>query len=951
MAQQSEPTADLIQHASIAGELARNLWGRTDFDKYDSAWAEARNWMVDYRGGLFTRAGFEFGDVIEWTAGGAVKFVPFMFSPDTSNTYVCVFTKLKVRFIQSNAWVLEAAKTIASVANGAGNRITVTSNAHGFADGDLVKVAAFTHASLLFLNTRTIIVANKTANTFDLADAITGSLIVKAGITTSAGTASRVYTITSPYSDSELEALHCEQIRDTIRLTHRSYPVKNLVRTAHTTWAISNEVFTRTLAAPTGVSNTADSAGGYFYLYRISAIDEDGEESLPVTFITGSSGDIMGTSGPALHLLWTPVVGAVRYRIYRGNGNNSNNAAGINPDAPVGFVAEVTGNRFTDEGVTPDFSRTPLKAYNPFANGRIKYVDVTTPGTTYEWDGAITWPAGGTGASGYLAIEGDGNSPVRGVVVIDGGKDYTGTTVTAAGGAADAVMTAALSPATGNYPACSAFFQQRQLYAATDNFPLRIFGTRPGLLSNFDFSVLGADDDSYEFDLDTDRIAPIRHLVSMRGGLAVFSQVGCWIVSGRETGNVLTANTAEATPQNTVGASIARPVVIDAQILYAAEAGQELRLLLYDDYNHIFQASNVSVLSNHLFAPSIRITGICWAQAPYKIAYAVQNNGRLIALTLDTQNSVFAMTPQWTQGYFRAIASIEESAEDRLYVAVERYVQSTRCLFFERLQSRMFPRLEEAFCVDGGLSLGKTAPTGRLTPSTLTGAVVFGVTGGTPFAAGDVGKIIRCGEGKATITVFNSNINVSAAWTRDLDSTLDVFPNTTTPKSFDTGEWWMDSTVTTVRGMWHMIGQSISVLADGQVVTGKTVDTDGVFTLSTAASRVHAGLGFTARAVTLPPTVSDSVIEGQTKDITGIAFRVNDTYGLKVGGSPTDLKDAADQNQRRGWTTVNSFRNDIIDEKVRSAWSKDQPVYIVQSDPLPACILHFIRRISLGDES
>lgn len=948
---QSEPTADLIQHASIAGELARNLWGRTDFDKYDSAWAEARNWMVDYRGGLFTRAGFEFGDVIEWTAGGDVKFIPFMFSPDTSNTYVCVFTKLKVRFIQSNAWVLEAAKTIASVANGTGNRITVTSNAHGFADGDLVKVAAFTHASLLFLNTRTCIVANKTANTFDLADAITTSLIVKAGITTSAGTASRVYTVTSPYSDAELVDVGYEQILDTIRLTHPSYPIKNLTRTAHTSWTLANETIGRVLTPPTSLAvalgtGTADDNRTYFY--HVSALDVNGDESLAALVPMLNGANIMSAEG-TLKITWTGVTGAVAYKVYRSRMVPSVDGSDLRSDTPVGYIGRSTGVQFNDPGITPDFSDTPLLANNPFANGRITSVAVTTAGSGYNWDSVITWPAGGTGARGYLAARGLANTTIQGLVVQDGGSGYTGTTVTAADGTL-AVMTATVSPLTGNYPRCSALFQQRQIYGSTDNYLLRIFGSRPGLFSNFDYSTLGADNDSYEFDLDTDKEVPIRHLVAMRGGLTAFLQTGVWILTVRGDA-ALTADNVQAVPQNKIGANKAKPVVIDSQILYAADSGQELRLLSYDDYNHIFSTSDVSVLSNHLFAPSIRVTGMCWAQAPYKIAYAVQSNGRLVALTLDTQNSVFAMTPQWTQGYFRAVAAIEESAEDRLYVAVERYVQSTRCLFFERLQSRAFPRLEEAFCVDAGLSLGKTAPTGRLTPSTLTGAVVFSVTGGTPFAAGDVGKVIRCGEGKATITVFNSNINVSATWTRSLDDTLDVFPNTTTPRSFDTGEWWMDSTVTTVRGMWHMIGQSISVLADGQVVSGKTVDTDGMFTITTAASRLHAGLGFTARAVTLPPTVSDAVIEGQTKDIVGIAFRVNDTYGLKVGGSLTDLKDAADPNQRRGWTTVNSFRNDIIDEKVRSAWSKDQPVYIVQTDPLPACILHFIRKMSLGDES
>lgn len=946
----ADSTTDLIQHASVAGELAPNLWGRTDYEKYDSAWAEAKNWMVDYRGGLFTRAGFEFGDVVPWTAGNGAKVVPFTFSPDTANTYSCVFTASKVRFIQDNAWVLETALVVASVANGAANKIVMTSNAHGLSNGDYIKLSGFTHATLLYLNTRTIVAANITANTFDIADAITGSLITKASIGTSTGSASRVYSITSPYSDSELVELKAEQIRDTIRLTHPDYPIKNLTRTAHASWAIANESIGRTSTKPgalTLTDSTSTGAADYSYFVHVTGVNINGEESLPSIGRIDGASEIDTTADHWIKATWTPVAGAVSYNVYRSRAiHTSTISTAVNSGIPVGYVGNTVAAQFTDPGITPDYSKTPLRGYNPFANGAIKYVDVTAVGNGYAWNSTITWPATGTGADGYLLCESDDNSPIYGVVILNGGSGYTNNTVTAATGAG-ATMVASRTAASGNNPRCCALFQQRLVYAGTDNYPIRLFGTRPGLLSNFDVSELSADNDSYEFDLDADEVAPIRHLVSMRGGITLMSQVGVWLLAGRDD-NVLSANNAQATLQNTVGASLASPIVIDSQILYAADSGQELRLLVYDDYNRVFQATNVSVLSNHLFAPSISINQMCWTQAPYKIAYAIQSNGRLIALTLDTQNSVFAMTPQWTQGYFKACSSIEESAEDRLYVLVERYIQSTRCMFFERLKPRRFDRLEEAFCVDAGLSLAKTAPSGRLAVSSLSGAVTFTASGATPFVSGDVGKVLRCGEGKATITGFTSSTVITGTWSRALDSVKDVFPETSTARAFDSGSWWLDSTATTIRGLWHLIGQTYVGLADGEVVTG-TVDSDGVVTLSAAASRVHLGLSYTCQAKTLPPTVADAVIEGRVKDIVGVSFRVNDTYGLKVGTATDDLRSVADRANRL-WSSAKAFRNDILDELLRGSFEKDSPVYFVQSDPLPATILSFIRDLDLGDD-
>lgn len=53
-------TVPIIKHAFTAGEIAPAYYGRTDLDKYDLGVAEARNFFVDYRGGLSSRPGTRF---------------------------------------------------------------------------------------------------------------------------------------------------------------------------------------------------------------------------------------------------------------------------------------------------------------------------------------------------------------------------------------------------------------------------------------------------------------------------------------------------------------------------------------------------------------------------------------------------------------------------------------------------------------------------------------------------------------------------------------------------------------------------------------------------------------------------------------------------------------------------------------------------------------------------
>ncbi|MCA9340367.1 MAG: hypothetical protein KDA17_05625, partial [Candidatus Saccharibacteria bacterium] len=149
-------------------------------------------------------------------------------------------------------------------------------------------------------------------------------------------------------------------------------------------------------------------------------------------------------------------------------------------------------------------------------------------------------------------------------------------------------------------------------------------------------------------------------------------------------------------------------------------------------------------------------------------------------------------------------------------------------------------------------------------------------------------------------------------------------------------------------GLWHLEGEDVTILADGEVVTGKTVSS-GALTLDTAASVVHVGLAYTSIAQTLPPTASDVVIEGRRKNIKGIAFRINETYGVKTGATLDKLYEIHDR-AKRLWSTASRLRDEMVHEIVASHWSLDNQLYIVQDSPRPAGILNFIRDTELGDD-
>lgn len=941
---------DIQQYSSVSGEFAPNLWGRSDFQKYDSAWAEARNWLVDYRGGLFTRPGLEFGDIVQWNEGEGVKLVEFQYSPDTANTYILVFSDEKLRFMQDNAYVLEAAVTISSITNDSGDRVLITATAHGYSDGDWVKFAGMSGNNSGRLVGMTAQVANKTANTFNLINLITGASLEIATVTsTTHGSVYRVYTIASPYGEDELANLKTSQVRDYLRMTHPDYPIKNLIRNGATSWTISNETIGASVSKVTGLNRNGNSnAEGEAFVYRVTAVNDEGEEGLPDIMVETNCADILNNNGKWIEIEWATISDAVYYNVYRSRSIDSDDR--IYPDQECGYIGQASGTIFTDDGITADFDiQSPLN-YNPFANGAIRYVEVTAGGTTYNYNDDVTWPAGGTGAYGYMiANDGSNSGAVRGIMIIDGGSGYTATNVTSADGDANFAGTAELSPASGNNPHCCAIFQQRMVYGATDNYPLRLFGSRPGQLSNFNYTQIGADDDSYEFDLDAPKVAPIRHIVPVRGGMMVFNQIGCWLVFGNND-EALTSFNVKIDYQNSVGASQVQPVLVDNYVVYVSEIGQEIRLLAYTEDSRVYEGRNLSLLSNHLFNADDPITSMTYAAVPFKIIYATQESGRLIALTIDNQNSVYGATPLWTKGYFRYVLSVDEERESRVYVAVQRKIGTRQLMFVERFFRRdNYELLDEAKCLDcAGTNTGGTMyPAARVNFSSATGAVTVTASAAV-FNSGYIGYDLRAGDGKIRLSAYSSTTVMTGTWTRDL---TDTYPETTSPAEFVSGDWDLSFPEDAPTGLWWLEGETVEALGDGEHYTGLTVSAGSVdFTGSDTASRYVVGLPFDCVARTLPLTASDTPIEGRKKANKALALRIFRSIGLKLGPSIAKLRTVAIRAQRLGWTATDELQTEIIYEAIRQDWSRDAQVYVVQDSPRPAAILNFIRNVDLGDD-
>ena len=928
-----------IQYAFIAGEISRRLFGRSDIEKFDLGLADSHNYFIDYRGGATNRPGSMFVDYV-MDDDKDTWFLPFEFSPTVANTYVLLFGHQYIRFIQDGAYVLEADVAITGITQASPG--VVTAAAHGYSTGDWVKISGV--SGMVEINGDTFEVGATTTNTFELLDPF-GNNFDTSALTayTSGGTVARIYTVTSPYASTDLSELRAWQYFDYIRLTHDGYAVRNLVRSGATSWTLSEESFVNAQDVPTGVSLTPSTAGSAGVAVSITAIDRDtGIESLPSRpTITDASVNYTSTAG-SLKIDWTAVDNAREYRIYRSQvlPTGSQVTAGME----MGYIGRSFAPTFVDNNIIPDFVDSPPQGNNPFANAAITHIDITAGGSGYNNTTTVTvTDANGTGFAGYPVISG---GAVVSVIITNGGSGYTSPSVSFNVGTG-ATATATVGPATGNYPALSARWQQRQIYAATANAPLGVFGSRPGQLSNFDNSIVVVDSDPFEFELDSAEVTPIRHMIGTRGGLLLMTQKGVWQLSGGSSGNSpITPTNALADPQTYTGASDVEPLTIENDVLYIEGKGTTVRLLSYTDAVRTYSGTDVSILANHLFTETKQVVRWTYAAEPFKLAYGVRSDGGLLNFTVVKEQNVFAWTQSWTRGLYKDVISIQEGNKDSVYFMVQRYVNGRWTKFIEKQASRLLGHVEDSWFVDSALATTETYPAADLELSGTTGTITITASAAI-FSAGDVDKIIRVGGGKGTVTVFNSTTSIDVELIRDV---TDLIPETTSPKMVVSGDWTMDDPVSTIYGLRHLVGESVTILNDGNVEPNATVAADGSVTLSQAGTRVRIGLSYDSYIQTLPHSVQNGIIEGKLKRTIAVGVRQTESRGLAVGSSLSKMYEAKER------TTELYGEPTVLQEGVRvypitSDFNREGQIYLRQQYPLPSTILGLFFEVEVGDDN
>jgi hypothetical protein len=366
-------------------------------------------------------------------------------------------------------------------------------------------------------------------------------------------------------------------------------------------------------------------------------------------------------------------------------------------------------------------------------------INAATAAPTAVAPNVLTWTLDPTAAEYYVYKDEGGN----------GTYGYIGTATGAAtfkdpGLTPDYVTTAPTPQArfatAGEYPNVSASFQQRRWFGYTTNHPDEISGSRIGFPSNFDISSPLQDDDAVTFRLAGNNHHPVRHLLAVKGLIAM-TDAGEWTVTGggQNPLSPITPSSIEADQQTYIGASTCRPVVVGNSIIYVQARGANVHDLQFDQQVEGLGGRDLSIYAAHLF-DGHTLSELDYAQNPHSIVWAVREDGTLLGLTYIREQDVWGWHRHDTgaSGRFEHVCVVPELGDDAVYVIVRRTIGGVFKRSIEKLEKRLITNLAvDGFFVDAGLSYFGTPVNNVAGLGHLEGQVVAVVGDGVVVFNGD----------------------------------------------------------------------------------------------------------------------------------------------------------------------------------------------------------------------
>ncbi len=655
--------------------------------------------------------------------------------------------------------------------------------------------------------------------------------------------------VATPYTAADLDTLKYAQSGDVMYIVSPNHAVRKIERTSDTAWSLSvvdllrgpfldRNITTTTLTSSAHTGSVTITASASLFVStdvgRLIKIQEGFVKITGFSSATSVTGTVQELEDGRSEIMPTYAASLVFHE-----GDPDSTGLEHNDrieDAAAGFI---------DQG---------------FKSGQTITISGTSSNNT---------------SSGFLLVD-----VTDSVLTLAPGADLTNETASATvQGKLEAVDNWSLGAfsETSGFPRAVAFYEERLVFAGTSNQPQTLFFSQGGDFENFEAGT--EDDDGMVFTLGSNFVNVIRFLASTRN-LIVGTSGGEFVVRAGATDEAITPTNIQIKQQTSHGSADTSPIQAGNATLFIQRAKRKVRELQFNFDVDGFVAPDVTIISEHITESGL--VEMSYQQEPDSVIWCVRTDGQLACLTYKREEQVTGWSRQIIGGAFGTGNAVVERVgvipgdldEDEIYLVVKRTINGATKRYIEFIKDFEFGTdVNNAVFVDSSLTF--TGVTSTLNGQISATATTITLTDSSSFPASGAVKI-----GTEIITYTGNSSNQLTGCTRGVVGAAAIHASGATVKH----------AATTLSGLGHLEGQTVSILADGSVHADKTVSS-GAITLDRHVTKAHVGLPYnsTLRTLRVNAGATDGVAQGKIKRINELTVRLYRSVGLQVGRNENNL--------------------------------------------------------------